>query len=173
MKDDYEPILRKISKADQVWLITDTKFGFVSYENEVLALTKMSEAAFKSDKKFGGSDGGPTGFDDYDFHMNHFLEGRLFSLLIDERIVAGAILKMQENTLYIYRIFVDPMEFHKGYGVRLMQAIEDKFPEISLFKLDTPEWNIRTNSFYKKCGYVAVGKEHIPEFDLILYEKKV
>ena len=33
-----------------------------SNENEVLVLTKMSEAAFKTDKEFSGSDGGPTGF---------------------------------------------------------------------------------------------------------------
>lgn len=32
IKDDYEPVLKKISKADQVWLITDTSFGFVSYK---------------------------------------------------------------------------------------------------------------------------------------------
>ena len=34
VKDDYEPILKKISKSDQVWLITDTRFGFVSYETK-------------------------------------------------------------------------------------------------------------------------------------------
>ena len=34
VRDDYEPILKKISKADQVWLITDTKFGFVSYQTK-------------------------------------------------------------------------------------------------------------------------------------------
>lgn len=34
-----------------------------SNEDEVMTLTKMSEAAFKSDKEFSGSDGGPTGFD--------------------------------------------------------------------------------------------------------------
>lgn len=34
-----------------------------SNENEVMALTQMSEAAFQSDKEFGGSDGGPTGYD--------------------------------------------------------------------------------------------------------------
>lgn len=34
VKDDYEQVLKKISKADQVWLITDTKFGFVSYETK-------------------------------------------------------------------------------------------------------------------------------------------
>ena len=144
-----------------------------SNENEVMALTKMSEAAFKSDKEFGGTDGGPTGFDDYDFHMNHFLEGRLFSLLNDDKLVAGAILKMQDNDLYIYRIFVDSAEFHKGHGLALMKAIEERFQDVNKYCLDTPEWNIRTNNFYKKCGYTATGKEHTPDYELIIYEKKV
>ena len=34
IKDEYEPLLKKISKADQVWLISDTKFGFVSYKTK-------------------------------------------------------------------------------------------------------------------------------------------
>lgn len=144
-----------------------------SNESEVLALTKMSEAAFNSDKEFGGYDGGPTGFNDYDFHMNHCKEGRLFSFLMDDKLVAGAILKMQENALYIYRIFVDEAQFHKGYGLALMKAIEERFQAASKFLLDTPEWNIRTNNFYKKCGYIATGKEHTPDFDLVIYEKNV
>ena len=72
----------------------------------------------------------------------------------------------------MYRIFVNKKEFRKGYGLKLMQMIEEHFPGTKVFKLDTPEWNVRTNSFYQKCGYTAVGREHIPEFDLILYEKK-
>lgn len=34
IKDDYEPILKKMSRADQVWLISDTHFGFVSYQTK-------------------------------------------------------------------------------------------------------------------------------------------
>lgn len=34
INDDYEPLLKKISRADQVWLISDTKFGFVSYKTK-------------------------------------------------------------------------------------------------------------------------------------------
>ena len=34
IQDDYEPILRKMSKADQVWLISDTHFGFVSWQTK-------------------------------------------------------------------------------------------------------------------------------------------
>lgn len=31
IKDDYESILVKMIEAEQIWLIADTKFGFVSY----------------------------------------------------------------------------------------------------------------------------------------------
>ena len=34
LKDDYETILKKMSNADQVWLISDTHFGFVSYQTK-------------------------------------------------------------------------------------------------------------------------------------------
>ncbi len=34
IQDDYAPILRKMSDADQVWLITDTHFGFVTWKTK-------------------------------------------------------------------------------------------------------------------------------------------
>lgn len=34
IQDDYEPILRKMSRADQVWLVSDTRFGFVSWQTK-------------------------------------------------------------------------------------------------------------------------------------------
>lgn len=141
-------------------------------ENEVGVLTEMSRNAFLSDAEFGSGDGGPTGYDDYDFHLGHQKKGSLYSLLNGENIVGGAILEEDGDSLYVYRIFVSAKEFRKGYGLRLMELIEEHFPRTKVFKLDTPEWNVRSNSFYQKCGYTAVGREHIPEFDLILYEKK-
>lgn len=36
IKDDMEPILRKMSEADQVWYVTDTVFGFVSHQTKNL-----------------------------------------------------------------------------------------------------------------------------------------
>lgn len=32
IKDDYEQILVKMIKAEQIWLIADTKYGFISYQ---------------------------------------------------------------------------------------------------------------------------------------------
>ena len=34
IQDDYGAVLRKISKARQVWLVTDTRFGFVSWQTK-------------------------------------------------------------------------------------------------------------------------------------------
>lgn len=34
IQDDYEPILKKMSKASQVWLISDLRFGFLSYNTK-------------------------------------------------------------------------------------------------------------------------------------------
>lgn len=34
IKDDYEMILKKIIKADQMWIVADTHFGFVSYKGK-------------------------------------------------------------------------------------------------------------------------------------------
>lgn len=34
IKDDYEEILKKIIKADQLWIVADTHFGFLSYKGK-------------------------------------------------------------------------------------------------------------------------------------------
>ncbi len=34
IKDDYEIILKKMIKADQMWIVADTHFGFISYKGK-------------------------------------------------------------------------------------------------------------------------------------------
>ncbi len=47
IKDDYAPILKKMSGAGQVWFVSDTRFGFLSYQTKnivdrVLPLATMN-----------------------------------------------------------------------------------------------------------------------------------
>ena len=35
----------------------------------------------------------------------------------------------------------------------MMHEIEAFYPDARTFTLDTPAWNTRTNSFYRKLGY--------------------
>lgn len=37
IKDDYATILKKLLQADQLWLVADTQFGFISYKGKNIA----------------------------------------------------------------------------------------------------------------------------------------
>ena len=142
-------------------------------ENEIEILTSMSTRAFDSDIDYGGEGGGPTGFDSVEWHSDRYKEQSLYSFVIDDELVGGAVLHNNQGNVFIHRIFIDSLHFRRGYGMVLMREIEKIFDAAEVFSLDTPEWNTRTNVFYKKCGYKEVGKEPTPWFDLILYEKRI
>ena len=74
-------------------------------------------------------------------------QGHLYKLTEEGLIVGGAILFLKGDKLNVGRIFVAPEHFHKGYGIFMMREIENMFPEVKEFTLDTPAWNVRTNSF--------------------------
>lgn len=86
-------------------------------------------------------------------------EGHLFTALNHERIVGGAIIFVDKGVMYIGRIFVDPSEFKKGYGIAIMKQLESLYPDVLRWKLETPVWSIRTNRFYTKLGYTEMRRD--------------
>ena len=85
----------------------------------------------------------------------------MYQAMIDKDLVGGAIVFPDEsnNSVYIGRIFIDSGYHRKGYGIRLMECIENEFPSAVEFDLDTPCWNERTNAFYKRLGYRIIKVE--------------
>ena len=140
-------------------------------EEEVNILTKISKAAFHTDINVGGKENdGPLGYDSIKWHNKMQLEGHLYTYINDNNeIVGGAVLFEEERKLYVGRIFINPIFFRKGLGKKLMKDIEKKFQGISKINLDTPVWNVRTNSFYIKCGYVEIRKDN----ESVYYEKRL
>lgn len=139
-------------------------------EGHILELVRISKDAFESDVLVGAPIGDvPPQYDSVEWHMDMMKEGHLFTAIVDEKIVGGAILffDSKNNTVYIGRIFVDPAEFKKGYGMAIMKEIESMYSNVSAFHLDTPEWNVRTNRFYKKLGYKELKKEE----GFVFYQK--
>ena len=97
-------------------------------------------------------------------------QGHLFTAIIEDTIVGGAILFGDENTpsfMYVGRIFISPQFFRRGYGIELMKQIESMNPNVTMWSLDTPIWNQRTNNFYKKIGYIEKSRDE----EMIYYQK--
>ena len=122
--------------------------------SDALTLTGISKRSFETDVSVGGpSKGGPPGYMSVPFHAKMARMKHLYKLTDEGLIVGGAILSLRDDTLNIERIFVAPEYFRKGYGLFMMKQIEELFSNVKKFLLDTPDWNVRTNSFYKKLGY--------------------
>lgn len=136
---------------------------------DTVSLMCISKKAFDSDVEVGASSvGGPPGYATLSFHTKMARMNCLYKLVDDYKIVGGAILFLKDNELNIGRIFVDPEYFRKGYGIFMMQRIEESFAEVKVFTLDTPIWNVRTNTLYQKLGYVEVRRNG----DFVYYEKR-
>ena len=128
--------------------------------SDALTLNGISTRAFDSDGFMDGpSAGGPPGYMSVSFHTKMARQGHLYKLTEEGLIVGGAILFLQGDALNIGRIFVAPEHFRKGYGSFMMQEIESMFTGVKEFTLDTPDWNIRTNLFYKKQGYTEIKRD--------------
>ena len=125
-------------------------------------LVAISKAAFDSDIYVGASEAErPPDYDSIAWHIQMQNEGHLLQAVIDGEIIGGAILFLDKDgeTLYIGRIFLDPVHHRKGDGLSLMKMVETHYSGIKKIKLDTPLWNVRTNAFYTKLGYCEVNRD--------------
>ena len=135
-------------------------------------IAAISKRAFETDIEVGGAIGDhPPEYDSVIWHEQMRNEGHLLQAVIDGEIVGGAILFVDKNgeTLYIGRIFIDPVHHRKGYGLSLMKMVEAYYSGIKRIKLDTPLWNVRTNAFYTKLGYCEVKRDEA----LAYYQKEL
>ena len=135
-------------------------------------IVAISKRAFETDIKVGGTIGNyPPEYDSVVWHEQMLNEGHLFQVVVDDEVIGGAILFLSENneSLYVGRIFVDSLHHKKGYGISLMRLVEKLYSNVKEINLDTPIWNIRTNSFYKKLGYIELKQEDGFSF----YQKKM
>ena len=136
---------------------------------DALTITGISRRAFQSDVEVGGDEkAGPPGYMSVPYYTKMARSNHLFKLVDNGLIIGGAVLFLDNEKLNIGRIFIGPENYRKGYGVFLMQEIEALYPSVKEFTLDTPIWNIRTNSFYTKIGYTEIRRDN----DFVYYSKQ-
>lgn len=127
-------------------------------EGDIKELVRISKEAFDSDVLVGATEaGGPPEYDNVDWHIKMMKEGHLFTAFQNDKIVGGIIIFLDENNswfMYIGRIFVDPSEFRKGYGIAIMEEIEKIYPDVSTWMLDTPMWMCEQTAFIKNLDTV-------------------
>lgn len=84
-----------------------------------------------------------------------------YHFIMADNIKIGAVrvVKLSEETHRISPIFILPEYQNKGYAQKAVAEIENFYPNVKEWKLDTIKQEIKLCHLYEKCGYTATGKE--------------
>lgn len=96
--------------------------------------------------------------------------------IIDKKIIAmGALRKITDDIVEIKRMRVDPEFQRKGFGQRMLDALEKRAKELGYMEiqLDTTVKETGQN-LYRKNGYTEFKREKEGrEFEYIFFQKKL
>ncbi len=136
-------------------------------------LAIISGRAFDNDVNYGApGPGGPPGYKHEMWQIRMMTRGQYYKIIQDEEapLIIGGFIVFQNSygDCELGRIFIEPEYQNQGIGTQAMAFMEKAFPEARRWTLGTPAWNLRTQHFYEKAGYVKVRDEGR---DGIRYEK--
>ncbi|MGD8564867.1 MAG: GNAT family N-acetyltransferase [Candidatus Bathyarchaeota archaeon] len=148
-------------------------------------LAEISKRAFHSDVNVGaptkgkgssaGEGGGPPGYDSPEFQVRMMKACRYYKVIYHGQIIGGLIASRKKLGHYqLERIFVEPEHHNRGIGTEAMKQVFALFPDATIWTLGTPEWNVRTEHFYEKLGFVQIGwTRDEPDWKGRYYEKEM
>jgi len=145
-------------------------------DGDAEALTEISRRAFEHDVNYGApGPSGPPGYDSTGWQREMIRNGRFFKVLEQDRLVGGFVLfRLEDGSVEFGRAFLEPECQNRGIGSELLRFSENVFPETQRLVLDTPRWNLRTQHFYEKAGYVKIDEiDTDVSFTLFQYEKRL
>jgi len=147
----------------------------LAVESDAEALRDVSIRAFEEDKKRYGAM--PPGMGAMEWHLSMIKDGMYYKIELDNEIIGGIKLFNLGNGHYrLGAIFIHPEHQSKGIGTTAIHFIENEYPNITKWSLDTPYLSYENHHFYEKLGYCKTGEfkpEENREFCLFLYEKEV
>ncbi len=102
------------------------------------------------------------------------IEATLFLKLVVEHKLIGSVRAIQEgNTCKIGRLIVHESVRNLGYGRRLMNEIEKRFPSVARFELFTGHKSVKNLALYQKIGYQPFKKQKINDNLTLIYLEKL
>ena len=133
---------------------------------DIPALTPIMKRSFDEDARlfFQKPEGGPPGYDDGSFLHKWALHpaASAYCVLRNGTLIGAFILfiREQESAGHLGCIFLAPEQCGKGCGTAVWQKIEQLYPQIKTWTVETPAVSYRNHCFYiNKCGFRVIAVE--------------
>ena len=142
---------------------------------DYLMLAAIAHDAFHPDKLVFGS--GPSVYE----HPEMLLpllqsdDGALRKLVAEGVTVGFVITRPQTDTArWLGCLCIAPAWQGRGYGSLALQLVEQAYPNVVQWGLDTPAAKKENRRFYERAGYRVVGESWPMEgFCLLVFEKRL
>ncbi len=138
-------------------------------------LAEIAKRAFGSDDEYGApTPGGPQGYDSPAFYTRSLKYLGCYTILQGEEVVGGAMVSAGGTLATIERLFVDLDHQREGIGSAVVRLLGERYSEVTIWTLGTPEWNTRVPSFVESLGFRQIGWEHgDPKIKTKWFEKRI
>lgn len=101
----------------------------------------------------------PPGYSSVEMMRYSIEELNCYKVIMDGKIIGGIIVTISGKSYgRIDRIFVDPVYQGKGIGSNVIKLIEEEYPSIRIWDLETSSRQLNNHHFYKKMGYEIIFK---------------
>ncbi|MHB8064529.1 MAG: GNAT family N-acetyltransferase [Ruminiclostridium sp.] len=142
-------------------------------ETDAKELRDIVLRAFNDDYVLYGSI--PPHFDSIEFHRSNIKSGMYYKITYENKNIGGIkLFDLGDGHFNLGTIYIDPDYQNMKIGTKAIKFIEELYPNVKKWSLDTPYKSFRNHYLYEKLGYVKVGEERPEqdkEFYLYLYEK--
>ncbi|UYX54697.1 GNAT family N-acetyltransferase [Bacillus thuringiensis] len=99
----------------------------------------------------------PPGYSSVEMTIYSIEKLDYFKVRMDEEIVGGIIVTISGKSYgRIDRIFVDPIHQGIGIGSLAIKFIEEEFPSVRIWDLETSSRQVNNHHFYKKMGFETI-----------------
>lgn len=95
----------------------------------------------------------------------------ILKLTINNKIIASVRAYSANNTCYVGKLIVNPQFQNKGYAIKLMHAIEEKFKHCIRFELFSGSKSEKNLYLYNKLGYTEFKREIMDNINFVYLEK--
>ena len=152
--------------------IMENKIYKANYDDlqEILQLQYLS---YQSEAALFGTQDIPPLEQTLDEVSQEYQDGIILKMLDDTERIIGSIRAKEDNgTVYIGKLMVHPQHRHHGYGIKLLETIEQYFPN-KRYELFTSTRSVANIARYQKMGYKVFKRKAINSDLSFVYLEKV
>jgi GNAT superfamily N-acetyltransferase len=126
------------------------------------AITEIKIKAFNKEiNTYLGRNGGPPGYDKVESESDIIVNFIAYKIVLDNNIIGGLFLiPIEGNKMRFEDFVIDPIYQGHGYGYKVMQLIEEMYPDIKEWQLSTPVFSVGNQHLYTRFGYKEISRNN-------------